>query len=100
MEQQHRVAARKFIIIRNQLLHIIVELHLKVKLKQVTLEYEKILNNLNQLYLEVPSTTDEAVKSASNALKFKKDYTYTDRDIDQFLPNSLRTRINLKDVII
>ncbi len=94
MEHQHRVAANEFIIVRNQLLHVIAELHMGVELKQVTSEYQKIINSLNQLYLDAPSTTDKAVEKASKALDIKNEYTYTDEEIDHFLPNHLKGGLN------
>lgn len=94
LEHQHRVAANKFIIIRNRLLHIIAELHMKVDLEQVKSEYQQILSDLNKLYLEAPSTTDSAVSKANKALNVKNEYTYKDEEIDHFLPNNLKGGIN------
>ena len=74
LEHQHRVAANKFIIIRNRLL--------------------QILSDLNKLYLEAPSTTDSAVSKANKALNVKNEYTYKDEEIDHFLPNNLKGGIN------
>lgn len=88
------MAANEFIIVRNQLLHVIAELHMGVELKQVTSEYQKIINSLNQLYLDAPSTTDKAVEKASKALDIKNEYTYTDEEIDHFLPNHLKGGLN------
>jgi hypothetical protein len=94
LERQHRIAANKFIIVRNQLLHIIAELHMKSNLEQIKAEYQQILSDLNELYLEAPSTTDSAVSKASEALNVKNEYTYTDEEIDHFLPNNLKGGIH------
>lgn len=94
LERQHRIAANKFIVVRNQLLHIIEELHSKVDLSQVKAEYKQILSDLNNLYLEAPSTTDSAVSKASKALDMKNEYTYTEEEIDHFLPKHLRGEIH------
>ena len=48
------------------------------------------LKKTDAIYLEAPTTTDEAVGKASKALKIKKDNTFTDAEIDSFLPLSLR----------
>ena len=90
LETQHRFAANKFVIVRNQLLHIIAKLHLDFKLKQTILEYEQVITTLNQLYHDAPSTTDIAVEKAYKALRLKDEYTYTDEEIDHFLPNHLK----------
>ena len=94
LERQHRIAANRFIIVRNQLLHIIVELHMEPNLEQIKAEYQQILSDLNKLYLEAPSTTDSAVSKASEALNIKNEYTYTDEEIDHFLPNNLKGGIH------
>jgi hypothetical protein len=94
LERQHRIAANKFIIVRNQLLHIIAELHMESNLEQIKAEYQQILSDLNELYLEAPSTTDSAVSKASKALNIKNEYTYTDEEIDHFLPNNLKGGIH------
>ncbi|WP_294002112.1 SLATT domain-containing protein [uncultured Megasphaera sp.] len=90
MEHQHRVAANQFIIIRNQLLHIITELHTEKDFDLVEAEYQSIMSDLNKLYIKAPSTTNEAVEKASKALKCKNEYTYTDAEIDHFLPKNLQ----------
>ena len=52
-----------------------------------------IMNELNELYVAAPSTTQDAVERASEALKVNKEYTYTDEEIDNFLPPTLRGKI-------
>lgn len=94
LERQHRIVANKFIIVRNQLLHVIAKLHMKDDLDQIKAEYQQILSDLNNLYLEAPSTTDSAVSKASEALNIKNEYTYTDEEIDHFLPNNLKGGIH------
>ena len=90
LEYQHRVTANKFIIVRNQLFRIITKLHLGIELNQIILEYQEIMHNLEQLYLDAPSTTDNAVNKARKALNLKNEYTYTDEEIDHFLPAHLK----------
>lgn len=90
MEQQHRQAANKFIVIRNRLLHIIAELHTKGDIDEISQEYTSIVNELNDIYVGAPSTTDAAVKLAEQALKTKDEYTYTQEEVDHFLPPALR----------
>lgn len=90
MEQQHRQAANKFIVIRNRLLHIIAELHKGVEEDKISKEYNSIVKELNDIYVAAPSTTDAAVRMAEQALKTKDEYTYTQEEIDRFLPPALR----------
>ena len=56
--------------------------------------YNELVKETDTIYLEAPSTTDEAVDRASEALKIKKDNTFSDDEIDSFLPISLRRGMN------
>lgn len=94
MEERHRTAANKFIVIRNRLLHLIAELHMKSDLASLNAEYKAIMHDLASLYVDAPSTTDKAVEAASEALRIKNEYSYTDEEIDRFLPPTLRGGIH------
>lgn len=53
-------------------------------------EYEILLNELHRIYETAPSTSNKAVDEATTALFDKQDYTFSDNEIDRFLPNDLR----------
>ena len=73
---------------------LIGEIHMmSTPVDELKQEYKDITERLNQLYLEAPSTTDEAVDMASKALNDKEDYTYSDEELDRFLPTSLKGNI-------
>lgn len=94
MEKQNKEYANKFLIIRNRLLHIICDIHMKKKdVEEINKEYISIMDKLNDLYIAAPLTTQEAVDRAAEALKVNKEYTYTDEEIDNFLPPSLRGEV-------
>ena len=68
---------------------------MKIKLKADTVEnlvqrYEDLVKKTNEIYLEAPRTSDKAVERARVALEVKKDNTFSDEEIDLFLPESLR----------
>ncbi|WP_194611690.1 SLATT domain-containing protein [Clostridium vitabionis] len=94
MEQQHRIAANSFIVIRERLLHVIASLHMNDEIDGIRRDYNDIMKDLNKLYISAPSTTDAAVKLADKALKVKGEYTYTQEEIDRFLPPALRGGIS------
>lgn len=94
MEKQNKEYANKFLVIRNRLLHIVCDIHMKkCSVDEINENYVRIMDELNELYIEAPSTTQEAVDRASEALKVNMEYTYTDEEIDNFLPPALRGRI-------
>ena len=54
MESNHRIAANKFVVIRNQLLYIIAELHMYNDINIIKDKYENIIENLDNVFLSSP----------------------------------------------
>ena len=93
--KQNKEAANQFLVIRNELLQIIGDIHIqKENLQDIEGRYSDIIRRLNELYVSAPSTTDKAVKRATQALNIKQEYTYSEEEIDRFLPASLRGKVN------
>ena len=93
--KQNKEAANQFLVIRNELLQIIGDIHIqKESLQDIEGRYSDIIRRLNELYVSAPSTTDKAVKRATQALNIKQEYTYSEEEIDRFLPTSLRGKVN------
>lgn len=87
----HKAAANKLIAVRDQYKVLLTEIKLKVdSVENLLSRYKELVEKTDAIYLEAPTTTDEAVDKASEALKVKKDNTFTDAEIDSFLPLSLR----------
>lgn len=87
----HKATANKLIAARDQLTVLLAKIKLQSNsVENLLLEYNELVKKTDEIYLEAPSTTDEAVNRASKALKIKKDNTFSEEDIDLFLPRSLR----------
>lgn len=87
----HKAAANKLIAVRDQYKVLLTEIKLKVdSVENLLARYKELVEKTDAIYLEAPTTTDEAVGKASKALKIKKDNTFTNAEIDSFLPLSLR----------
>lgn len=98
MEKQNKDAADHFLVIRNDLLHLIAEIHMqKETVGELNKRFYEIEEKFNSLYLSAPSTTDQAVKAAAKALGENRDYTYTNDEIDRFLPPALRGTVKKKE---
>lgn len=87
----HKSCANKLLSIRNKFQILL----LKINLEQETIDilirkYEEEVLKLNEIYSTAPNTSDNAVKKASKALKIKGDNTFTNEEIDSFLPEELR----------
>ena len=95
LTSSHKSTANKLIAIRDQYKILIM----KIKLEADTVEnliqrYEDLVKKTNEIFLEAPRTSDNAVERARVALKVKKDNTFSDEEIDLFLPESLRREIH------
>ena len=88
---ESKAAANRFIGIRNDMLQVIADLHMMAEPVEVINErFSCIMERLNKLYVDAPSTTDAAVARAADALNGKAEYSYTEDEIDRLLPPSLR----------
>ena len=87
----HKSTANKLIAIRDQYKVLLTEIKLQSdSVEKLLTKYKELVEKTDAIYLEAPTTTDKAVNRASEALKIKKDNSFTDDEIDSFLPVSLR----------
>lgn len=86
--------ANRLVVIRNKLVHVIAEIHMKKRsVDEINTDYECILSELNDLYVNAPATTSKALSKADEALNVCKDFTYSVEEIDKFLPPHLRGNV-------
>lgn len=91
----HKTIANKLISVRDQYKVLLTEIRLQNdSVENLLKRYNELVKETDTIYLEAPSTTDEAVDRASEAFKIKKDNTFSDDEIDSFLPISLRRGMN------
>lgn len=91
LSQKHRQAAADLWIIRERYLSAITDLRIGRKsLDNIQAERDELLQDLHNIYSGAPSTTYKAYKKAQEALKQLEDMTFSDEEIDAFLPNELK----------
>ena len=91
LAQKHKQAANEIWLIREKYLSLLTDLTIgKKTIEQLQSERDLLLENLHSVYSSSPSTTFEAYKKAQNALKTKEDMTFSDEEIDAFLPKELK----------
>jgi hypothetical protein len=56
----------------------------------IRIERDRLIQELHSVYSGAPSTTLRAYRKAQNALKKYEDMTFSDEEIDVFLPRELR----------
>lgn len=89
--EKHKQAALDILEIRENLLSLLVDIRIGNKeighLQQIRNELnEKLINT----YRGAPKTINKAYRIASKALKENEEFTFSDPEIDKFLPESLR----------
>lgn len=87
----HKQTANRLIIVRDQYKVLLTKIKMRSEsAEHLLLEYQKLVEESDNIYLEAPSTTSKAVDKASKALKITKDNTFLDDEIDSFLPRGLK----------
>ncbi|HAT8001667.1 TPA: hypothetical protein GF082_19535 [Citrobacter braakii] len=93
LAQKHKQAANEIWLIREKYLSLLTDLAMGEKpIEQLQFERDSLLESLHSVYSGSPSTTFEAYKKAQDALKNKEDLTFSEEEIDAFLPKELKRR--------
>lgn len=91
LAQKHRQAAADLWLLREKYLALITDLRIgKESLEKISARRDAILEDLHGVYSGAPSTTFAAYKKAQKALQEQEDMTFSDAEIDAFLPKELR----------
>ena len=91
--EKHKQAALDILEIREQILSLLVDIRIGNReiglLQQIR---DKLNEKLINTYRGAPKTINKAYKIASVALKENEEFTFSDTEIDKFLPESLRRK--------
>jgi len=91
LAQKHKQSANDLWIIREKYLSLLVDLAMREKpLETLQKQRDDLVEQLHAVYSGAPSTTFQAYKKAQEALKKLEDMTFTDAEIDVFLPKELK----------
>lgn len=91
LAQKHKQAANDIWLVREKYLSLLADLAMGQKpLGALQLERDKLLAELHSVYTGSPSSNYQAYKKAQEALKINEDMTFSDEEIDAFLPKELK----------
>lgn len=91
LSQKHRQAGADLWLIREKYLSLITDLRIGEKpIETLQNERDELLDELHSIYSGAPSATYQAYKKAQEALKQYEDMTFSDEEIDAFLPKELK----------
>jgi len=89
--RDHRKTARQLWIIREKYINLLADLTDEaINEEEGRNRRDMLINELKEIYLDAPDTTSKAYSIAQKALKIKEEMTFSDEEIDQFLPKALR----------
>lgn len=89
--EKHKQAALNILEIREKLLSLLVDIRIGNKEIDQLQESRDLLNKqLINVYKGAPKTINKAYSIASKALKENEEFTFSDEEIDKFLPENLR----------
>lgn len=91
LAQKHKQTANDLWIIREQYLSLLVDLAMKEKpIEVLQTQRDVLLKQLHSTYIGAPSTTFDAYRKAQKALQHLDDMTFSEAEIDAFLPRELK----------
>lgn len=89
--EKHKRAALDVLEIRECILSLITDLRIgNIDIDKLQLRRDSINKKLIGVYRGAPKSTNKAYSEAVKALKSNEEFTFTDDEIDKFLPETLR----------
>lgn len=91
LAQKHKQAANDIWLIREQYLSLLTDLATNSKSdEEIRAERDRLVVSLHAVYAGSPSTTYAAYRRAQESLKQSEEMTFSEEEIDAFLPKQLR----------
>ncbi len=91
LAQKHRQAGSDLWIIREKYFSLLADLRMQIMpLNEMITRREDLMDELHGVYSGTPSTNYKAYRKAQEALTKLEDMTFSDAEIDRFLPDALR----------
>jgi hypothetical protein len=91
LAQKHKQAGNDLWLVREKYLSLITDLAMEKKpIKAISEERDRLVEQLHSVYAGAPSTTFQGYRKAQDALKKCEDMTFSDEEIDAFLPKELK----------
>lgn len=88
--QKHRQAASEIWVIRERYLTLLTDLRSDMSLEAARAIRDELLERLGSIYSGAPSTNSKAYRLAQAGLQNMEEMTFSDEEIDKFVPRELR----------
>src|SRR5690606_23681677 len=91
--EKHKQAALDILEVREKLLSLLVDIRIgNEEIKSHQQRRNELNKHLVNTYRGAPKTINKAYQIASKALQKNEEFTFSDEEIDKFLPESLRRK--------
>jgi len=91
LAQKHKQTAGDLWLVREKYLSLLTDLAMGERpIESLQHERDALLTSLHSIYSGAPATTSKAYLKAQEALKTKEDLTFSEDEIDAFLPKELK----------
>lgn len=89
--QKHRQTAADVWLIREKYLSLLTNLRMSsLSIDEIIIQQDELLEDLYNIYTGAPSTNSKAYEEAQKSLKTMEEMTFSDNEINKFLPKELR----------
>lgn len=86
---KHCIAAKELWYLRERYCNLLTDIRCGVAEEAVASRRDELTDELKAVYEHAPNTSSKAYRKAQDALKVKEDMTFSDAEIDKFLPKEL-----------
>lgn len=91
--QKHSAAALELLEIREKYLSLITDVKANIiTIQEVVTKRDELLDELSKTYKGSPRTFSKAYREAQKSLQINEELTFSDEEIDKFLPRNLRKK--------
>jgi hypothetical protein len=87
--ERHRAAAKELWYVREQYINLLADIKSHPDAVNIPQRRDELIDELKRIYSVAPDTSSAAYRKAQTALKFSEDITFSNEEIDRFLPDSL-----------
>lgn len=91
--EKHRQVAKELWYVREKYVNLMADvINEKISDETVMSRRDALIKELNMIYKFAPITTAEAYEKARQALKINEELTFSEEEIDQFVPDALKLK--------
>lgn len=90
--ERHRSTAKELWLVREKYINLIADIiDKRLSEDEIGEVRDSLVKNLNLIYKFAPNTDAKAYTAARKALKFDEELTFSEREIDELLPEALKS---------